>query len=341
MRIALISPYSIGPMRGNIITVERIARFLDQAGVSTITLAVDNLSNTGMKRELAKFEPDLIHGFHAHYSGAIAREFAELLQIPYLLTITGSDLQESRLRNHHDTIRAIEAAKAIVCFHVSDACLLSGFFPGFHGKVAVVPQGVEPLPAVKGADFGINRDSFVLLLPAALRPVKNIEFPMESLSKLVQNDQKLQFVIAGGVIDKDYASIIRHKVNGTIFATWLGEVPHEFMGSLYVRADLVINCSHSESMPNSLMEAMAIGRPVLATDIAGNSSLIENGINGLLYDGEDDFRQKVLQIRENRILRMKLGRNAKEYMRTNFSPQQEADSYLSIYRKLIAPESSS
>jgi len=84
------------------------------------------------------------------------------------------------------------------------------------------------------------------------------------------------------------------------------------------------------------MEAMAIGRPVLAVDIPGNRSLILNGINGLLYDGEEDFRNKVMQIRENETLREKLGRNAKEYIRTNFSPQQETESYMSIYRKLIA-----
>ena len=339
MRIALIAPYSSGPMRGNIITVQRIARFLDHAGVATVTLAVDNFSITGMQRDLAEFKPDLIHGFHAHYSGAIARELAEQLQIPYLLTITGSDLQEAKQRNHPDTLRAIESAKVIVCFHDSDAGRLTGFFPVLHGKVAVVPQGVEPLPIVEGTDFGIDNDAFVLLLPAALRPVKNVEFPIKPLSKLVPSDQKLQLVIAGGVIDNDYAAYIRNMVNDTTFATWLGEVPHELMGSLYERADLVLNCSHSESMPNSLMEAMAIGRPVLAADIPGNRSLIKKGINGLLYVGEDDFRQQVIQIMENEILREKLGRNAKEYIRTHFPPEQETDRYLSVYRKLIVAKS--
>ena len=47
------------------------------------------------------------------------------------------------------------------------------------------------------------------------------------------------------------------------------------------------------------MEAMAIGRPVLAADISGNRSLIQNGDNWWLYDGEADFRRLVLLIREN------------------------------------------
>lgn len=336
MRIALISPYSRGPMRGNIITARRIAHYLDYAGVATVTLAVDNCSISEMQRRLAEFKPDLIHGFHAHYCGAITRQLAGQMRIPYMITITGSDLHDSLLREHPDTVSAIESAQVIVCFHNSDAARLSGFFPGLRGKVAVVPQGVETLPVVEGDSFGLNRESFVLLLPAALRPVKNVEFPLKALSPLALSDQTLQLVIAGGVIDNDYAESIRNMLSDTPFATWLGEVPHERMGNLYKRADLVLNCSRSESMPNTILEAMALGRPVLAANIPGNSSLIQNGNNGWLYDSEEDFRRLVLLIRKNVLLREKMGFHAKEHIKIKFSPQAETQLYLSIYGKLVS-----
>lgn len=335
MRIALISPYSRGPMRGNIVTVQRIARFLDQAGVATITLPVDNFSINEMQGRLAEFKPDLIHGFHAHYCGVISRQLAENMHIPYVITITGSDLHDSLLRDHSDTVSAIEAAQSIVCFHNSDADRLAGFFPSLRGKVAVVPQGVEMLPVVEGDSFDFNRKSFVVLLPAALRPVKQVELPIKWLSQLVLNDHTLQLVIAGGVINNGYAESIRTMLNDAPFASWFGEVPHERMGNLYERADLVLNCSRSESMPNSLMEAMAIGRPVLAANIPGNRSLIKNEKNGWLYDGEEDFMRLVLQIREKAFLREDMGRHAKEYIKTKFSPQLETKRYVSLYRKLV------
>ncbi|MFA7404398.1 MAG: glycosyltransferase [Pelobacteraceae bacterium] len=199
----------------------------------------------------------------------------------------------------------------------------------------MVAQGVEPLPIVGVDSFGIRPDSFVLLLPAALRPVKRVEFPLTSLSELAKSDQSLQLVIAGGIIDNDYAASIRNMLSDKPFVTWLGEVPHERMGTLYERADLVLNCSLSESMPNSLMEAMALGRPVLAANISGNRSLIHNGINGWLFDGEDDFRRMVLRIRKSASLRKEAGRRAKEDILTNFSPQTEAESYLSLYQSLV------
>jgi len=336
MRIALISPYSNGPMRGNIVTVRRIARSLDQEGVTNISLAVDILSINEMKGRLAEFKPDLIHGFHAHYCGSITRQLAEYFKNQYVITITGSDLHDSSLRNHPDTVCAIETAQAIVCFHKNDAERLTDFFPSLRGNVSIVPQGVEPLPIGEDDCFGFDHESFVLLLPAALRPVKRVEFAIQSLSQMVLNDKKLQLVIAGGVIDNEYADSIRKKLSRTSFATWLGEVPHERMGNLYEQADLVLNCSQSESMPNSLMEAMAIGRPVLAANIPGNRSLVQNGKTGWLYDSEADFRRLVMQIRENVVLREKVGRNAKEYIAKYFSPQLEAKRYLSLYRTLVS-----
>ena len=82
------------------------------------------------------------------------------------------------------------------------------------------------------------------------------------------------------------------------------------------------------------MEAMAIGRPVLAANIPGNRSLVQSGKTGWLYDSEADFRRLVIQIGENVILREEAGRNAKEYITEYFSPQLEAKRYLTLYRML-------
>ena len=335
MRIALISTFSNPPMRGNITTVRRIAHFLDFAGAVTLNLPADSLSVGEMEDHLSEFKPDLLHGFHAYHCGDITRQLAERYQIPYIITITGSDIHDPIQRNHPGTAKAIETAQVIVSFNGSDADMLSEFFPNLCGIISVVPQGIEPLPSVEGHAFGLNHDGFILLLPAAVRSVKRIEFPLQSLRQLVQHDPTLQLVLAGGIIEQEYATYIRSLLCDTPFARWLGEVPYEQMGSLYRRADLVLNCSHSESMPNSLMEAMALGRPVLAANIPGNRSLVRHGENGWLYNSEEDFRELVLQIRADAALREVVGSRAHNFMVENFSPLLEAERYLSLYSKLV------
>ncbi|MDA8427715.1 MAG: glycosyltransferase [Geobacteraceae bacterium] len=335
MRIALISPYSGAPMRGNITTVRRINRFLVLAGVVTLNLATDSLSVSEMELRLAEFKPDLIHCFHAHSCGAISRQLAERFKVPYIITITGSDVHDPLQRNHPETVTAIEAAQGVVCFSDSDADALSAYIPGIGARISVAPQGVEPIACDGKATFDLDPDAFILLLPAALRPVKQVEFPIRSLAQLVQHDPTLRLVIAGGVIDREYTASISRMLCETTYATWLGEVPYEQMGNLYTRADLVLNCSRSESMPNSLMEAMALGRPVLAANIPGNRSLVRHGQNGWLYDNVEDFRKLAVQIRRNTALREQVGVRAQGFMMANFSPQQEAGRYLSIYRRLV------
>ena len=294
MRIALISPYSIGPRRGNITTVSRISRLLRQAGTELLILPADTLTAAEMELQLVSFAPQLIHGFHAHYCGELTRHLAGHCNVPFMLTITGSDVYDPQLRDHPETARAIGAAGAVVCFHKSEAAELIRSFPQAAKKITVIAQSVEALPVNAAENSGIAKNTFVILLPAACRPVKQIEFPLMALKSLADQLPTLRLIIAGGIIDQDYAATIRCLLDDAPFAQWPGEIRHEQMGTLYTRADVVLNCSHSESMSNTLLEAMALGRPVLANDIPGNRSLVRHGKTGLLYKDQESFRQSVI-----------------------------------------------
>lgn len=334
MRIALISPYSSGPLRGNITTVNRISHFLSQAGLELLVLPVDTLSAAEMECQLRAFAPQLIHAFHAHYCGRIAQHLADRLKLPFVITITGSDLHDPLLREQSDTVSSIGAAQTVTCFDACEAAELVGYFPEVAARVTVIAQGVELLPVAATESFGVAEDDFVLLLPAALRPVKQIEFPLQALAPLVRRFPALRLVIAGGIIDQDYAAAIRSMLCAAPFAVWLGEIPRERMGALYSRADVVLNCSRFESMPNSLMEAMALGRPVVAADISGNRTLVHHGETGLLYRDPDSFCGCVAELAENGRLRAALGKRAGEYLRGSFSPQHEAAKYIRLYEAL-------
>lgn len=335
MRIALISPYSSGPMRGNITTVNRICHFLEQAEAELLVLPADVLSATEMERRLVSFAPRLIHAFHARYCGGLAQRLAARLNLPFVITITGSDLHDPQLRDHYDTVLAIAAAQAIVCFDSGEAAELAGHFPLAADRITVISQGVERLPVSATENFGLAEDNFVLLLPAAVRPVKQIEFPLQALAPLAGRFPAIRLVIAGGIIDQDYAATIRTMLCDAPYVTWLGEVPRERMGSLYARADIVLNCSRFESMANALLEAMVMERPILAVDIPGNRTLVRDGDTGLLYHDPDSFRDGITRLSADAGLRSALGKRAGEVVRASFSPQNEAMEHMRLYQSLI------
>jgi len=338
MRIAFIAPYSQGPTRGNIVTVQRIVHHLKTAGIEPLQIAVDTTSPDEIDYQLSNFSPDLIHAFHAYQTGHAARHHALRLKIPYMITITGSDVHDPAMSQHPDTIEAINKAQAIICFNQSDADVVMNEYRQRIGTVNIVPQGVETLPVFENDVFGVGPEEFVVLLPTAIRPVKQVEFAIKALAPLASTDRTIRLVIAGGVLDQEYASTLYELSCNAPYVTWLGHVPHEQMGSLYMRADVVINCSASESMPNSLMEAMALGRPLLVSNIAGNCSLVTAGKNGCVFTDALDFRRQLLFIKENTDLARSYGEQARQDIHAFHSPSEEAMQYLELYRLALKPD---
>src|SRR5439155_19451102 len=121
------------------------------------------------------------------------------------------------------------------------------------------------------------------LLPAGIRRVKNVLVPFGPLEALAGR-HALRLLVAGPILEESEGVRLHAALKGADWATYLGEVPHAQMGSLLDRVDVVINSSLSEGgMANSVLEAMSRGKPVLASDIEGNRSVIDDGVDGLLF----------------------------------------------------------
>jgi glycosyltransferase involved in cell wall biosynthesis len=108
------------------------------------------------------------------------------------------------------------------------------------------------------------------------------------------------------------------------------------MPALLELADVVLNCSLSEGgMANSVLEALALGRAVLASDIPGNRTLVENGVTGFLFGGADDLAVKADRLLQDPDLRLRLGTAGRERVSARFGADRETDGYLAAYSRLV------
>jgi len=87
-------------------------------------------------------------------------------------------------------------------------------------------------------------------------------------------------------------------------------------------------------MPNSVLEALSSGRPVLASDIDGNRSLVEDGVTGFLFRDVTEFEAKAERLVVDRGLRERLGLAGRQLVEHRYPPQREIDGYLSVYARL-------
>src|SRR3989442_12678406 len=91
LRIAVVTPFAFPSVRGNAVTVERIAGGLRQAGADLRVWDLSITPEAGIEREVEAFGPRIIHAFHAYRVGPFALRLARRPRVPPVVTLTRTD----------------------------------------------------------------------------------------------------------------------------------------------------------------------------------------------------------------------------------------------------------
>ena len=106
---------------------------------------------------------------------------------------------------------------------------------------------------------------------------------------------------------------------------------------IYAMADCVLAPARSEAVPEGVLEAMAMGKAVLASDVGGHRELIENGKTGLLFEAENsaDLVKQATRLATDLSLRNQLGEAGRQYVQRERSWGKLAERYVAIYEELL------
>lgn len=335
MRIAIITPFYRQATRGNAVTVRRIECHLGRIGCNTAVFSLDTVAPESLAESVRRFSPDILHAFHGIRCGAVVAHIAKELHLPYLITLTGTELYRGGEQNFTTAERVpLEDAAALVAFHEVIGARVSRALPEVTERVKIIPQGVEVPDSV--APEALPGSPFNFILPAGIRPVKNNLYGFKPLERLWRSYPQIRLLLAGPVLDASYAETVFTALAGCPFASWRGDVPHAAMPSLYRSAHVVLNTSLSEGgMANSILEGMAYGRSVLVSAVEGNSSLVIDGVNGFLYSSEEEFIDKAQRLLLDEKLRKNFAEAGRAYVLTNCSAGKEAASYRELYMNIL------
>lgn len=340
-RVAILTPFASPSVGGNATTVERIARGLRKRGVEVRVWDLSVDLESVVELQIAQFSPTLIHAFHAFRTGPMAKRLARRIEAPLLVTMTGTDANRDLFDPDagRTVRRVLESAAGITAFHDSIAAKLIVALPDLAPRLVVIPQSVAFEDAIgpwsPAAAFR-RAPGPVLLFPAGIRKVKQPRFPLEPLERLLPRFPTLELLYVGPVIEADEGDELFRLLRSRPWARHVGILAHDRMPRLLQNADVILNCSLSEGgMANSVLEALAMGRAVLAADIDGNRSVIEDGVTGLLFSTPEEFAAKAARLLADPALRQRLGDAGREFVHAHLPLAREVEGYLAAYRRLV------
>lgn len=339
MRIALISPFTLPFYCGNSILAERLRQGLIERNYQ---VAVFNSVHDDPAKA-AGYSPHIIHSFNAERPYEWMRELRKQYITPWVITLTGTDYNSwSGAKEPPSRIReSLEQADALVVFHDEALQILCGSMPQLKGKAHVIPQGVtlsrqEAAPRLVREKYGLNPDDVVFLTVCGIRPVKNLPCAIEAFFEVEQVVPHVRLLHVGPIMDKEEAERVRSLGKSLRCFRLLGELPPSGVRELMGAADVFLNTSLNEGMAGAILEAMAGGLPILASAVAGNRSLVQDGVNGLLFSPENyqPMREAAITLALNDSLRTALGGRNKSIIAKHHTPEKELDGHEHIYRLL-------
>lgn len=206
----------------------------------------------------------------------------------------------------------------------------------------LLPNGVDterfrPDPEARRrlrGELGVPPEAPVVLMVARLHPVKDPALFLAVGRRVRQTLPEARFWLVG---DGPLAPALREELAaqpdpGLWLAGERSDVP-----ALLAAADLLVLTSHSEGLSNTILEAMAAGLPVLATDVGGNRELIVEGKNGRLLPTRDlgAIAGNVVQLLRNQALAASFGEVGRRRAVAEFSLQGLVGRSLAVYERLI------
>lgn len=287
-------------------------------------------------------------------NGFIAFLTSRFLKIPYSITLPGSDVFLAKKNLLFKKMALIAANQAGVVLADSPqflADLKSLDTRIKKSEIITYPVEIEKMkPKREGQKklrsvLKIKQQDLIILVVARLVAKKGIDFLMKAASALMKKNQKVKLMIIGdGDLWEELKSLSRQlRINKqTIFLT---RAPREKMVSYYNLADIFVASSirdkegNMDDSPVSLFEAMACGRPVVATNFPGIAKVVKDGVNGFLVEEKNvkSIREALIRLIKSKILRKKMGQASRRIAEMKLSAEQIGTRYTRILESLFEP----
>jgi glycosyltransferase involved in cell wall biosynthesis len=333
-----------------------LAQELQDAGVRTHVIPEADRSPVSILRELSNyFRRNQIDVLHTHkYKDNILAALASIRhRVPHRVrTVHGAPepfagLQAFKM-NVYEVLDSVVNRWGVdrllaVSFALRE-CLGKRFGVD---KVTCVHNAVELAQIRVTADaqdlrkeLGLDQRDFVIGTMGRLHPVKGLEIFLRAARIIKDHGNRAKFLIAGDGPLKGRLQARAQQCGLGNEVMFLGHRSDAY--NILGLMDVFVLPSLSEGMPLVLLEALALGRPVVATAVGGIPEVVEHEISGLLVPAgnHDDLAAGCLRVMADPVLAQELGHAGRKRVEEDFSADVMARNVANVYRALVSGKNS-
>ncbi|MCS7113428.1 MAG: glycosyltransferase [Candidatus Bathyarchaeota archaeon] len=205
------------------------------------------------------------------------------------------------------------------------------------GKVSILPYpGVElekfrdahPIEGLVGRTIVLHHGRLV-----GKRGVENL---IRAIPEVVKEYPGVRFMIAGEGPEEERLRKLTEDLGVASYVTFLGLVPYELIPRLVKSSTIVVVPSLVEGHSSSVVEAMAAGKPVIATRVGGIVEVVRDGVTGVLVDPGDPggIAEAIIKLLGDGSLARSLGMKAAESVR-GYDVRNLAEKEFNVYRDIV------
>jgi len=294
-------------------------------------------------RLLRKIKPQIIHVHAPNFFSSSAILAARLLNIPIIATVHRAEVDT--VAKPIFFLRKLALARfariVAVSTHTKSLALKAGVE---ESKISIIYNSCDEslFSPVKGKEslrkkHNFEDDDNLILFVGNLIPRKGVALLIESLNLLQMTVPDFLAVIVGQgeELENLKTLVIKYSLNDHV--KFHGRVTNDELSELYSIADVFVLPSTSEGQSVAILEAMASGLPVVASDIEGNKESIQVGVNGLLFENgsAEKLSEALATLLTDQNLKKMMSTNSSEKYLEKFSTKTQIDSYLKIYNSVI------
>ncbi|MGK5055410.1 glycosyltransferase [Janthinobacterium sp. LB2P49] len=306
LRIALVGPLP-PPAGGMANQTQQLARLLREDGAQVQLLAVNGphlppwLARIRYLRAALRLPVhlwrlwrtantvDLFHimansGWSWHLQAAPALWIASLKGKPALLNYRGGEAAAFLARSPRLVAFSLRRASAIVV----PSAYLAGIFEQYGHTTHIVPNVVDLqrfTPDTSAAPP--SADGPCILVARHLESLYDNASAVRAFALVRQSYPTARLVLAGGGPQRAALARLARSLGVLDSVRFAGPVDNAAMPALYLASDIVLNPSLADNMPNSVLEALACGVPVVSTNVGGIPALLQDGVTALLVPPGD------------------------------------------------------